>query len=252
MRQRIIFIIIILILLLLFVLAEIVIAIRFTGWPQVCNQELNPLTGDGMLKWCFCFGIRLSSRYNNLAVSSTPRDYCLGVILAEDRAAISSFPSPKPKTSPSPSPIPTPTPTLMPTPSPNEMAFKTISHGQYSGFSEAKNYAITNTNDWQSLWNKVYGNVLSKPPLPEVDFNKSMVIAVSLGSKPTGGYDIKITGVKEREAEGLIAISVEESSPGKDCIVSQALTSPYHIIETEKTDKEVVFDTQKVVLDCSG
>ena len=71
-----------------------------------------------------------------------------------------------------------------------------------------------------------------------------------MGSKPTGGYDIKITGVKERESS--VEISVEESSPGKDCIVSQALTSPYHIIETEKTDKEVVFDTQKVVLDCSG
>jgi len=71
-----------------------------------------------------------------------------------------------------------------------------------------------------------------------------------LGSKPTGGYDIKITGVKEREAEGLIAISVEESSPGKDCIVSQALTSPYHIIETDKTDKEVVFDTSQFADPC--
>jgi len=243
MQKKFLFIVIIPFVLLGTVLYEAL----FLDWP-VCNQSSGPF---GHIEWCTCLGAVLKYHYDP-AYNNDYQGYCLGIILNKEDYIIEpgAWPIISPTLSPSPTPTPIPTPTPMPSPSPKEITFKTISQGQYSGFSEAKNYVITNTNDWQSLWNKVYGNVLSKPPLPEVDFNKSMVIAVSLGSKPTGGYDIKITGVKEREAEGLIAISVEESSPGKDCIVSQALTSPYHIIETDKTDKEVVFDTSQFADPC--
>jgi len=220
----------------------------FLDWP-VCNQSSGPF---GHIERCTCLGTVLKYHYDP-AHNNDYQGYCLGFILSKEDYIIEpgGWPVISPIPSPSPTSTPIPTPTPMPSPGPpKEITFKTISQGQYSGFSEAKNYIITNTTDWQSLWNKVYGDVLTKPPLPEVDFNKRMIIAVSSGVKPTGGYYVTIQQIWETESS--IDVYVLESAPGRGCIVTQALTSPYHIIETDKTDKEVVFDTQKVVLDCSG
>jgi hypothetical protein len=55
---------------------------------------------------------------------------------------------------------------------------------------------------------------------------------IGSGEKPTGGYDIKIKSVTQTGDKTLI--SVEEISPGKDDMVTEALTYPYIIVKIGK------------------
>lgn len=130
-----------------------------------------------------------------------------------------------------------------------EIPFETVSKGLNSGYEERKKYAITDNSDWMNLWDMHVSIVEPKPPLPEVDFNQEMVIAVFFGSIASGGYTIEITKVIENKTN--LVVFVKEIIPGKGCIVSEGETSPYHIIKIQKVNKEVIFNVDKEVSDCN-
>ncbi|MFC1801459.1 protease complex subunit PrcB family protein [Nanoarchaeota archaeon] len=123
---------------------------------------------------------------------------------------------------------------------PESSSFETISHSS-SGtrHQEKQDYVIINEDDLMEMWEKVYTNVDPVPELPDVNFDEEMVIAVFLGTKPTGGYTIEITEVVE--TEDSLEVYVKETSPSPRNIVALAVTYPEHIVKVEKTDKEVVF-----------
>jgi hypothetical protein len=65
-------------------------------------------------------------------------------------------------------------------------------------------------------------------PLPVVNFSKEIVAAVFLGSRPTGGFNVEILSTRV-EGDALI-VEYGERRPGRGDIVSQVLTSPFHIV----------------------
>ena len=115
--------------------------------------------------------------------------------------------------------------------------FQTIEKNFYSGIKDPQNILIDNANAWQELWDKT--TVWTPDELPHVDFTKSMVIAVYMGEKPSGGFDIEISALKESDdaVEVVTKLSIPESGQG----VTQALSQPFHIIKIAKTDKKVTF-----------
>ena len=56
----------------------------------------------------------------------------------------------------------------------------------------------------------------------------SHTIGVSLGERPTDGYELKVLHVKLKE--DLVEVVVEETVPGDDELVTQALTYPFVLI----------------------
>lgn len=56
-------------------------------------------------------------------------------------------------------------------------------------------------------------------------------VMLASGLKPTGGYDIGVEFVKDNE--GMTQISVVETSPGPDDMVTEALTYPFEVIYIE-------------------
>ncbi|MBN2558958.1 MAG: protease complex subunit PrcB family protein [Clostridia bacterium] len=62
-----------------------------------------------------------------------------------------------------------------------------------------------------------------------VDSNGVYRVFISAGEKPTGGHGIKVISVEDNE--GMTNIIVEETSPGEDDIVTQAITYPYVVVE---------------------
>ncbi|RYE76774.1 MAG: protease complex subunit PrcB family protein [Myxococcales bacterium] len=58
-------------------------------------------------------------------------------------------------------------------------------------------------------------------------FPKSWVVHYAMGTKNTGGYEVEITSVKRGSATGhRLSVGVTTRSPGPQCMVTQALTSP--------------------------
>lgn len=80
-----------------------------------------------------------------------------------------------------------------------------------------------------------------------VDFSSRRVALLSLGGRPTGGYSI--SAEKIEDFGDYIKATVLIKKPGANCIVTQALTSPYQFVEVEST-KELLFEERVELVDC--
>ena len=76
-------------------------------------------------------------------------------------------------------------------------------------------------------------------PAPNVDFSKTMVIAVFLGSRPSSGFGVEITDVR-RDGDGLL-VSWTERRPGRDQMAAQVMTAPAQLVTVPRFDGQVRF-----------
>jgi hypothetical protein len=52
------------------------------------------------------------------------------------------------------------------------------------------------------------------------------------------------------EGSSSISVNVTETTPGPNCVVTEALTKPFSIVKIPKTDKKPVFKSKQIVKDC--
>jgi hypothetical protein len=100
----------------------------------------------------------------------------------------------------------------------------TIARGPMSAITDARQVVVRSSAEWEALW-KEHGVT---QPLPVVNFSKEIVAAVFLGSRPTGGFNVEILSTR-LEGDALI-VEYGERRPGRGDIVSQVLTSPFHLV----------------------
>lgn len=63
-----------------------------------------------------------------------------------------------------------------------------------------------------------------------------MVVAIMLGARPDSCYKIDIDRiVNDSYGHGQFDVSYNETVPGNNCACATVITTPYHIIKTEKT-----------------
>lgn len=125
----------------------------------------------------------------------------------------------------------------------NELLFETIIKGVISSQKDAKNFVIKSQSEWMPALQKTDAEL---PAL--IDFDKDMAIAVFQGEKTSGGYNIEISKIIENNND--IEVLIKETSPGADCITPAVITSPYQIVKLQKSEKEVVYKTEKVIINC--
>jgi hypothetical protein len=113
-----------------------------------------------------------------------------------------------------------------------------VARGPMSAIIDSKEVVARSDAEWKTLWQESG----SAQPLPAVDFSKEMVAAVFLGSRPTGGYSVEIVGAR-LEGEVLI-IDYAERRPGRAEIVTQVLTSPFHMVRLPAHKGPVRFQKQ--------
>ena len=115
------------------------------------------------------------------------------------------------------------------------MKFTSIDRGQNSAIEESREVVIRSAKEWTTLWKQVG----TGRALPKVDFARSMVVGVFLGTRPTGGYTVEITGV---QAEGkYLVVSYQERKPGPDELAAQVITSPYDLALVDRHEGTVRF-----------
>jgi len=115
-------------------------------------------------------------------------------------------------------------------------ALRTIDRGQHSNIDSSRQIVARTQAEWIALW-KAHNFDRDVPP---VDFSKEMVAAVFLGSRPTGGFEVAITGAAVRD--GVLVVTYRETPPPPGAITAQVLTSPYHIVAVAKRAGEVKFE----------
>jgi hypothetical protein len=114
-------------------------------------------------------------------------------------------------------------------------AIETIVRDNMSVVDDARQ-AVANTQaEWAALW-RAHN---SAAPTPAVDFSKRTVVAVFLGTRPSAGYSVEVTGTK-RDGKTLI-VEWREFPPQPGNLSAQVLTSPAHIASIPKFDGEIRF-----------
>ena len=113
--------------------------------------------------------------------------------------------------------------------------FTTISQNGDSGIEESRQVVVRTAEAWKALWKEHAPG----QPMPAVDFTKSMVVGVFLGSRNTAGYSVAITGI-ERDGSNA-AVTYREDRPGAGDILAQVITFPHHLVRVERVAWDVKF-----------
>jgi hypothetical protein len=111
----------------------------------------------------------------------------------------------------------------------------TVAQGAYSGISDASEVVVRSRAEWDALW-KAHAGL---QPVPAADFSKEFIAAVFLGTRRSGGFSAEIIGTRREEA--ALVIEYRERVPAASDIVTQALTSPFHIVRVARFDGPVRF-----------
>ncbi len=117
-------------------------------------------------------------------------------------------------------------------------SIRTVERGSQSNIDAARQVVIRTAADWTAFWRT---HNFDKPA-PHVDFEKEMVVGVFMGSRPTAGYSVAITGTVERD--GALVVTYTESSPRPGTMAAQVLTFPYFLAAIPKRAETVTFEKQ--------
>jgi protease stability complex PrcB-like protein len=105
----------------------------------------------------------------------------------------------------------------------NDLEIRRIGQWTRTGINEARRLVIRDANTWASFWSE-----LGVGERPAVDFSRDIVLAVAAGQRPSGGYEIAISRV--RQADGALTIEVTETDPGPNCMTAASLTQPVDVV----------------------
>ena len=125
----------------------------------------------------------------------------------------------------------------------------TLFESSVTGVMERRRTVIRSSEDWTAAWRELTATIVPRDPAPELDFGVTSVVLVAMGSRPTGGYGIEITSVTA--GDDTLYVTVRETSPGPECIVTQATTSAALAVLVPRVRPEVSFIEETATTDCS-
>lgn len=115
------------------------------------------------------------------------------------------------------------------------------------GISRPARLAIRNRDEFNELWNEITGSAPDKPPLPEVDFSREMLIVAATGRQKEP-HELIIDSACEVDNQLEVVVRNIKSFP---CGISIGLPpQPVDIVRLPKTDLPVVFREIEDTFDC--
>jgi len=114
-----------------------------------------------------------------------------------------------------------------------------IAYGYDSALDARAGLVVRDAEHWARVWSEHHRRRLPVPPVPEVDFAREMVLAVTCGERPTGGYGLRIVSAVERD--GRLHVLARESRPAAGALLPTVVTTPYALARVPRFAGEVVF-----------
>jgi PrcB C-terminal len=108
--------------------------------------------------------------------------------------------------------------------------------------------AIRTDAAWRAEWRRLNRNTAPAPARPRVDFRRHTLILATTGHRRTGGYGISVRSI--RRSGRRLVVRAEERAPGTGCFVTQAHTSPYHVVRVRRTAARVSAVRRRIERDC--
>jgi hypothetical protein len=74
-----------------------------------------------------------------------------------------------------------------------------------------------------------------------IDWTKQMIVAITVGSKPTGGYSVEVLGLTVKDK--ALTVRWKLNSPGPGDVVTQVISFPVQAVLAERFDGDkITFD----------
>lgn len=123
---------------------------------------------------------------------------------------------------------------------PVQVDCKHLVSGQLGMRPEAKNAVLRGFVEWQIFCEDqgMWGLVQDK----DIDWSKRMLIAVSLGSRPSGGYGVEIDRVESQGSHWVV--HARETRPAPGSMQPAMLTTPFDCVSTPRFDGKVDFSIE--------
>lgn len=147
-------------------------------------------------------------------------------------APAAAAPAPAPATPPPAAGTPGTAPAA---PAATPVQFAPLNADLMSGIDRAEQVVARTPTEWQALWQRHAPG----RPSPDVDWATRMAVGVFLGTRPSGGYGVEITGIR-REGETMI-VEWAERQPAPGQMATQVLTAPAHLVSVPRHAGEVRF-----------
>ncbi|MDO4264373.1 MAG: protease complex subunit PrcB family protein [Deinococcus sp.] len=177
--------------------------------PAEAATLTRSLSGQGALAVGVLSGSSVPDR--PLTVSPEPQERRL-TALSVARVGTTGAPA----TSPSTAPIPGGT-----------MTYSVLDKGNNAAASGPTVQVATTAAQAEALYALAYGRQSSRPSVPAL--NGKTLVGIFMGTRSTGGYSLELEGVDV--SGGRVTVQVRERAPGADMLTTQALTSPWIIVE---------------------
>src|SRR6266571_514856 len=118
----------------------------------------------------------------------------------------------------------------------------------HSGYAFALRAVAGDSTNFRRIWEDAVRGNPGAPPMPQVDFERNMVIVAAMASKPSTGFAITIDSVVGRGP--TVEVHVTLASPGSLCIQGPAFTNPVDIVEVSRSVGTVLFRDRHVTAEC--
>ena len=112
-------------------------------------------------------------------------------------------------------------------------AYRIVDQGSYSSYNDPEPMAILidDQAELERAWALLKGNQVPVPLAPQVDFSQKSALVIFQGLRSTGGYGFEIRSAKL--AGDQLSVRIVMQSPKAGTLVTQALTSPYVLLEVQ-------------------
>lgn len=128
--------------------------------------------------------------------------------------------------------------------------FSTFQQGHHSRFERAGQRILQTEGDFQKYWSELTGRPPHEAPRG-VDWNRNYLVAIHLGTRPTGGYGVSVRSI-ERTTPNDLVLTYVETRPRPDAMVTQALTSPWVIVAVERVPGNLRFRAEVTTVGSIG
>ncbi|SIN30761.1 protease complex subunit PrcB family protein [Micromonospora cremea] len=120
------------------------------------------------------------------------------------------------------------------------VGFRALADDDVSDAHVAGLFVVRTQPEWEQRWQGLMAMRGQPSAPPAVDWTTEMVIFYVLGTRPSGGYSVRIDEISKRD--GRLTVRVEESRPGGSCSAADVLTNPFHAVATPASDASVEVD----------
>lgn len=120
-----------------------------------------------------------------------------------------------------------------------QVPFETLEQGDQSGIQDRRTVVVSNQSALEDLWTEHTSNQGGDPGIPNVDFDRRVVVGIFQGQSPNGCYGAEVTNVTG-EGDHIRVEGVFYHVEGVAC--TEQITYPFHVVTIPRYDARVEFD----------